>query len=448
MLANSPNTVAPSEAQLGRLFYQAPGFLAMVDGPQHVFVLANQAYRRLVGERDLVGIAARTAFPELAHSEYFALLDQVFLSGVAHVGKRMSLRLANGPGGASTEQFIDFVFQPVVGPGGAVSGIFVQGHDVTELVIVEQRLEAKLKELDLERHIFDTALSFTNDFNYLFDTQGRFTYVNKALLSLWGLTLDQALGKTFSELPYEADLAVQLHRQIAGVVETATQFRGETYYRAPSGKEGWYEYIFNPVCDPAGKVICVAGSTRDVTNRMEQARRHAALAESERAARAEAERAGRAKDEFLATLSHELRTPLNAILGWAELLRSRRLSPEKAVNGVERIISNGKAQARLISDLLDTSAIASQKVRLNLQRLSLVRPLSAAMDAVTPAALQKGVVLIPSDSRAEVEIECDPDRLQQLFWNVLTNAVKFTPEGGTVSVTTQAAQEHVPHHRR
>jgi PAS domain S-box-containing protein len=437
----SQNDLGPPESQLSQLFEQAPGFLAMLEGPSHVFRLANHSYRSLVGNRELIGIPAREAFPELTAAPYLALLDQVFSSGEAHIGRRSSLRLA-GPGGqARAERFIDFVYQPVLGPGGTPSGIFVQGHDVSELVFVEQRLEAKVRELELERRIFDTALSFSNDFNYTFDREGRFTYVNKALLSLWGLSLDQAIGRTFTELPYEADLANRLCEQIRGVVETATQFRGETYYRGPSGKEGWYEYIFNPVFDASGEVIAVAGSTRDVTERVLQDRKHRALVESERAARSEAERAGRAKDEFLATLSHELRTPLNSILGWGELLRSGRLSAEKARDGVERIISSGKAQAQLISDLLDMSAIASQKARLQVQRLSLLKPLRAAIDAITPSALTKGVVVAPLDYTAGIEIDCDPDRMQQVFWNLLSNAVKFTPEGGTIAVAVEADGE-------
>jgi signal transduction histidine kinase/ActR/RegA family two-component response regulator len=232
-----------------------------------------------------------------------------------------------------------------------------------------------------------------------------------------------------------------LCEQIRGVVETATQFRGETYYRGPSGKEGWYEYIFNPVIDASGEVIAVAGSTRDVTERVLLDRKHRALVESERAARSEAERAGRAKDEFLATLSHELRTPLNSILGWGELLRSGRLSPEKARDGVERIISSGKAQAQLISDLLDMSAIASQKARLQVQRLSLLKPLGAAIDAITPSAISKGVVVAPLDYTAPIQVDCDPDRMQQVFWNLLSNAVKFTPEGGTIAVALEAHGE-------
>lgn len=437
-----PKDAVAVEPLIGQLFEQAPGFLAILEGPQHVFKFANRSYRHLVGERDVIGKPVREVFPELSGFGFFALLDQVLVSKQPYVGRRVPLRLRRANEKATYDElFIDFVYQAVLGPDGAAHGIFCQGHDVTDLVHTERRLVATANELALERQIFDTALSFSNDFNYIFDTAGRFTYVNKPLLALWGMTLDQALGKTFFELPYEAGLAHRLHAEIASVVETAAQVRGETHYRSPLGTDGWYEYIFNPVCDTSGKVICVAGSTRDITLRIEQERRLAALMDSERAARAEAERAGQVKDEFLATLSHELRTPLNSIMGWAQLLHSGRLSTEKAREAVERIVHNGNAQAQLISDLLDMNAIASAKLRLQPQRLALRKPLFAALDAVRPDAAQKGVVLVEPPADSEIQIDCDPDRVQQVFWNLLANAIKFTPAGGKVAVAVEPDHE-------
>jgi signal transduction histidine kinase len=166
--------------------------------------------------------------------------------------------------------------------------------------------------------------------------------------------------------------------------------------------------------------------------------------ESERAARSEAERASRLKDEFLAIVSHELRTPLNAILGWAHILTEGRGDrPEMLAQGLEAIFRNARAQAHLIEDLLDMSRIVSGKIRLNLQTVALAEIVSAAVGTVTPAARAKGVDVDCSvDGSAFMApiVRGDPERLQQVVLNLLTNAIKFTPEGGQVRASVNTAE--------
>ena len=167
------------------------------------------------------------------------------------------------------------------------------------------------------------------------------------------------------------------------------------------------------------------------------------LLQSERAARAEAEQMGRLKDEFLATISHELRTPLNAILGWAELLRATRLDERRMQQGLETIERNARAQAQLIDDLLDMNRIVSGKVRLEMQPVAPAAIVDAAMESIGPTAQAKGVVLERSiDSNVEM-VTGDPARLQQVLWNLLANAVKFTDTGGVVSVSVKQAERQV-----
>ena len=168
------------------------------------------------------------------------------------------------------------------------------------------------------------------------------------------------------------------------------------------------------------------------------------LLEAERAARGEAERVGRMKDEFVATLSHELRTPLNAVLGWSQILRrTPGLSPDAAAT-VEVIERNARLQGRMIEDLLDVSRIVSGKIRLDLQPLALSDVASAAVDTVRPTAETKGVRLVALlDPLAGLSVTGDPSRLQQVFWNLLNNAVKFTPKGGRVQAVLERAGSHV-----
>jgi signal transduction histidine kinase/ActR/RegA family two-component response regulator len=158
----------------------------------------------------------------------------------------------------------------------------------------------------------------------------------------------------------------------------------------------------------------------------------------EQEARQMAEQATRAKDEFLAMVSHELRSPLNVILGWNRLLRSKRGDDPQVARVTETVESSGKAQLRLIEDLLDTARMISGKMRLETQPVELVAVIVSALDAVRPAADSKGIIIIPDfgleDGQMSYQITGDPDRLQQIVWNLVSNAIKFTPDGGRVWV--------------
>lgn len=161
------------------------------------------------------------------------------------------------------------------------------------------------------------------------------------------------------------------------------------------------------------------------------------LLENERVARNEAERASQLKDEFLATLSHELRTPLNAILGWSQLILSGNMKNEDIHRGLETIERNARAQNKLIEDLLEMSSIISGKVRLDMQQLDVVSLIEAAIESVKPTAQAKGVALQKKIAPRINPIIGDPNRLQQIFWNLLSNSLKFTPKGGKIEVVVE-----------
>ena len=179
----------------------------------------------------------------------------------------------------------------------------------------------------------------------------------------------------------------------------------------------------------------------EATQQAAEERKH--LLDSEREARAEAERNSQMKDEFLATLSHELRTPLTAILGWSQVLRRGTRDEADLHRGLQTIERNARAQAQLIEDLLDMSSIASGKVRLELLPLSPSAIATAAIDTVRPAAEARSISLTTEFDSAAGMVSGDASRLQQIIWNLLTNAIKFTPEGGMVTVAVRREHDQV-----
>jgi signal transduction histidine kinase len=159
--------------------------------------------------------------------------------------------------------------------------------------------------------------------------------------------------------------------------------------------------------------------------------------------RRQAEETNRLKDEFLAVLSHELRTPLTAIVGWAALLRAGKLAPDKIQKGLETIDRNAQEQGRLINDLLDVSGIISGKIGLNWASANAQRILKAAVDTIRPAADLKRIVVSLDEATEPAQLECDPNRLLQAFGNILSNAVKFTQNGGRIGIDVHASAEQV-----
>lgn len=198
-----------------------------------------------------------------------------------------------------------------------------------------------------------------------------------------------------------------------------------------------------------GEIIGTLTIIEDVTERVAreaelqaQVEARSRLLSSEKLARNEAERANRLKDEFLATISHELRNPLNAILGWAHMLRLGKLTPSNIERAVETIYRNAKSQAQLVSDLLDVSRIISGKLRLDVRQVDLISIVNAAIDSIRPAAEAKSIRLQMMLDPAAGPMSGDADRLQQIVWNLLTNAVKFTPKGGRIQVKVQRIDSH------
>ncbi len=216
----------------------------------------------------------------------------------------------------------------------------------------------------------------------------------------------------------------------------------ETIRRRKDGHLLNISLTVSPLRDGQGNIIGASKIARDVSDRKRSeeaiarlAAERAQLLESEREARAEAERLGTAKDEFLANLSHELRTPLNAILLWVHLLQSPKASPEEIAEGLAVVARNARVQAQLVADLLEMNRIVSGKVRLDLETVDICRIISEAVETIGPIAADKKIRLTATLPDQSVSAVADGTRVQQVIGNLLTNAIKFTPNGGSVEVS-------------
>ncbi len=289
--------------------------------------------------------------------------------------------------------------------------------DITDL----KRIEAALKAS--ERQSRNIVESITDAF-FALDEEWRFTYVNQTAYTLIDRAPGDLIGKDFwEEFPGLHDSeSKRMHRRVMRdrVAESLTAFYPD--------HDRWYEVRTYPAANG------IAVYFNNVTDRKTAEAERRQLLQQEQAAREEAERANRTKDEFLAVLSHELRSPLNPILGWTQLLRNGNLTPARQSDALAIIERNAKLQSQLIEDLLDISRIMQGKLTLTATPISLSPVIAAAVETVRLAADAKNIQITLDLDPDVAPVSGDAARLQQVVWNLLTNAVKFTDSGGRVTV--------------
>ncbi|MBW4538508.1 MAG: PAS domain S-box protein [Myxacorys chilensis ATA2-1-KO14] len=261
-------------------------------------------------------------------------------------------------------------------------------------------------------------------------------YVNPAFSRMTGYRIEETLGKTprFLQGPNTDRALLDRLRQ---ALEQGKPFHAEAINYHKDGSEYYVEWNITPIRNAHHDITHFVAIQRDITERkrLEEEREH--LLRQEQVARDEAEAASRTKDDFLAMLSHELRTPLTPILGWAKVLRTKELPEVKFQEALETIEQNAKLQAQLVDDLLDLSRIVQGKLALNLEPVSLIKSIANALDTVRFAADAKSIRIKTKLDSDVGQIMGDAGRLQQVIWNLLTNAIKFTPPQGSIAVNLE-----------
>jgi PAS domain S-box-containing protein len=322
----------------------------------------------------------------------------------------------------------------VTGLNAGADGYMVHPVESAVLVATMQALiRARTAEDELRkseqrfRAIYDQAQSGIA----LLDGEGCFEDVNPAMLRMLGRTREEMVDRPLSDFvppEWKAFIGAQIGRPS----DERTPWRGEFPLLAADGRPVRLEWNVSSHAQPGVRIAIAL----DISERYELEQRRRDLLEREQAARRSAERHSRTKDDFIAVLSHELRTPLNAIIGWVHILKRRGSTPEGA-KGLDAIERNVKTQARIISDILDVSRINSGKLRLDREWTEPAELVLSSIDALSGSIDEKRIRVDATVQGAHAPAFLDPARFQQIFWNLMTNAVKFSPEGGRIVVDLQ-----------
>ena len=294
-------------------------------------------------------------------------------------------------------------------------------------IAVYAELDDRLDQLRQAEDRLRLLLDSVHDYGIcMLSPSGEVASWNVGAERLFAYASDEIIGRNFSCFYVDADRDRDLPSEQLREAQEQGRHEGECQRARQGGSVFDAHVVLTPV-RRKGELHGFSLVVRDITERKR-------LEDDLRRRADELAAANRAKEDFLATLSHELRTPLNAMLGWTRLLRMGKLDAPAVTRALATIERNAHVQEQLIADILDMSRIVTGKLRIELRPIDLTPVLDAALDAVKPAAEAKGIHL-SGDPRFPGTVLGDPDRLQQVVWNLLANAIKFTPTGGHVSLT-------------
>jgi PAS domain S-box-containing protein len=417
-----------SAATLQQWFDQAPGFVALLRGPTHIFEMVNRAYYRLVGHREMVGKTVFDALPEVRDQGFESLLTTVFTTGKPFVGHAMSLQVQRQPGDPLTQAYVDFVYQPVFDAEGRVSGIFAQGHEVTEQMRASEALRNSEERFRLA---VESSSLGTFDCNL---TDGTLVLSPQAqeLFSLSGerLALDVCLERVHPGDRPAVEAAIEGARDPQGDGRYFVRHRilrpdGGLRWVNVAGRVGVHERS----ASGAPRAERLAGVLWDITEQQQ-------LVEA-------LQQADRRKDEFLAILAHELRNPLAPIRQAAQLAKSAHATDSQRRWGQDIIERQVEHMALLLDDLLDVSRISRGRLELRREPVDLRDVVEAAVETARPSIEAKQHTLDLDVPKLPALIHADPLRLAQVLSNLLTNAAKYTDRQGTIRVSCSMTEDEV-----
>jgi PAS domain S-box-containing protein len=418
------------------LFEQAPGFMAALSGPDHVFTMANAAYLRLIGRENIIGKSVREALPEVVGQGFLDLLDRVHQSGQPFVGRSIRIALEPSSGGAPEERFLDFVYQPIFGQDGRVSGIFVQGHDVTE----QKRNEEALRESE-ER--FRVIANSIDQMIWATQPNGFHDYYNQRWYEYTGVPEGTTDGEGWSGMfhPEDRDKAWEVWRRC---LETGEPYHIEYRLRHRSGEYRWVLGRAQPLRDSTGRIVRWYGSCTDIHD-LKQAQnetRRLATMLTERVA--ELDEANEEIQRFAYIVSHDLRAPLVNVMGFTSELEAAQAEVERFyrhVLGKDSQLVTPEARMAVEADLPEAIGfIRSSTIKMDKLINAILKLSREGRRVLTPEPLSMRQLLETQCQSvahqlqgrgAELVIETVPDltsdrlAIEQVFGNLIDNAVKY-----------------------
>jgi PAS domain S-box-containing protein len=400
-------------------------------GPKIIYV--NSAFTKMTGyaPEDVIGKTLHVLQgPKTDLSALRRLCEDCAAGEVFH-GEAVNYRKDH------SEIYLEWTAGPVRNERGEVTHFAAAQRDVGDRRRIEDVLRRREEEFRL---LFDlSAIGMAQ-----VSPEGRYLRVNHKYCEMLGYSEQELLQLAVVDVTHPDDREATAAQVRSGFTSgDPAEYSMEKRYVRKDGAIIWALINWTIVRDAEGHPLHSVANIQDITARKQAEAEREELLLRERAAREAAEAANRSKDEFLAVVSHELRSPLNAILGYAALLRYEGMDAGKVKQAVDVIERSGKAQGRLIEDLLDTARIISGKLRLAVGPVDMASVIDEAVQTVHPAAEAKGVSLQANVPPGIGQITGDHTRLQQIIWNLLSNAVKFTPQGGRVEVRLERMDPHI-----
>lgn len=335
-----------------------------------------------------------------------------------------------------TPKWWEIIITPIFDANRQVIGLLSVSRDITNHKQIEVSFQQQLAQIEAIYTTAPVGLCFL-------DRERRFVQINERLAEINGLSVSEHIGRTVGEvLPELAEILEPIFEQVlrTGMPIINVDVRGTT--PAQPGVERYWLANYYPLKAETGESIGINITLQEITDRLQAERERGQILAEAQAARTAAEEANRSKDEFVAVIAHELRSPINSVAGWAQLLRMRKFDPATVDRALEAIERGTQTQVQLIEDLLDISRIACGTLRLTFAPLNLTTVIQAAISLVRPMADAKQIKL-ETQFTAIAQIYGDLNRLQQIVVNLLTNAIKFSPEHGRVTITIELVAQQV-----
>ena len=425
--------------RLDQMFEQAPGFMAMLRGPDHVFELANTAYLNLIGSRDVIGVTARDALPDVDGQGFFEQLDRVFRTGEAFVGTALPVELERGEVGRNERRFVDLIYQPITDDSGRISGIFVQGSDVTDRVVAEAEVrqsEARFREL-IER---------APDMMWVNQPDGTVAYFNKAWRDYTGHPV-QPQGSSWVETFHPDDRQRLVDRRTRGIAAGEAYVVEARMLRIEDGAWRWHLCRVAPVLSE-GEIFAWTGMATDIDDVRRAERELAELNAMLEVRVAERTSALNAANEQLRQsqkmeaigqltggLAHDLNNMLTIITGNLDLGKRSLTSggdDQRTVRAMNNAMKGAEGAAALTRRLLAFARRQSLSPRaLN------ARQLIESMSELIERSLGETVFIRLAGSTDLSNILVDPHELENAVLNLAVNARDAMPGGGDLTISTE-----------